>query len=69
MPLPSFLAFTGLGTGLWTALLAGAGYLVQDQYGRVAAYVGPVSNLVFVLIAAWYLYRVITHPGRQRSGR
>jgi membrane protein DedA with SNARE-associated domain len=69
MPLASFLAFTALGTGLWTTLLAGAGYLLQEQYGRVAAYVGPASNLVFVLIAAWYLYRVVTHSGRQRSGR
>lgn len=67
MPLASFLAFTALGTGLWTALLAGAGYLLQDQYGRVAAYVGPVSNAIVGLIAAWYVYRVITHPGRQRS--
>lgn len=69
MPLTRFLAFTALGTGLWTVLLAGAGYLLQDQYGRVAAYVGPVSNLVFLLIAAFYLYRVVTHPGRVRSGR
>lgn len=68
MPLASFLAFTALGTGLWTALLAGAGYLLQDQYGRVAGYVGPVSNVIFGLIAAWYVYRVVTHPGRQRSG-
>lgn len=69
MPLTRFLAFTALGTGLWTVLLAGAGYLLQDQYGRVAAYVGPVSNLVFLLIAAFYLYRVVTHPRRVRSGR
>lgn len=67
MPLASFLAFTALGTALWTALLAGAGYLLQDEYGRVADYVGPVSNVIFGLIAAWYLYRVATHPGRRRT--
>ena len=37
MPLPGFLAWTALGTGLWTALLAGAGYLLQGQYALVAA--------------------------------
>ena len=69
MPLQSFITFTALGTVIWTALLAGAGYLLQDQYGRVAGYVGPVSNAIFGIIVAAYLYRVIRHPGRQHSGR
>ncbi|HET6629372.1 MAG TPA: DedA family protein [Woeseiaceae bacterium] len=69
MPLATFLAFTALGTGLWTALLAGAGYLLQDQYGRVAGHVGPVSNVIFGAIAAWYVYRVVTHPGPSNSNR
>src|SRR4051794_21003899 len=30
MPLPSFLTWSVLGTGLWTALLAGAGHLLQS---------------------------------------
>jgi membrane protein DedA with SNARE-associated domain len=67
MPLPKFLAFTALGTALWTALLAAAGYLLQDQYRLVAGYVDPAANLVFGLIAAWYLYRVVTHPAKRRS--
>lgn len=60
MPLPAFLAWTTLGTGLWTALLAGAGYLLQGQYGLVADYLDPVSAVAVGLIAAWYLYRVVT---------
>ena len=32
MPLPRFLAWSSLGTSLWTALLAGAGYLLRSQY-------------------------------------
>lgn len=68
MPLASFLLFTALGTAIWTALLAGAGYVLQDHYGRVADYVGPVSNVIIGLIIVWYVYRVVTHPGQQPSG-
>jgi membrane protein DedA with SNARE-associated domain len=68
MPLPGFRAWSVLGTGLWTALLAGAGYLLQSQYELVAAYLNPVSTVVVVLIIAWYLYRVVTfESGDQES--
>jgi membrane protein DedA with SNARE-associated domain len=60
MPLPQFLAWSVLGTSLWTALLAGAGYLLQSQYERVSDYLNPVSTVVVVLIIGWYLYRVVT---------
>ncbi|MXQ10634.1 DedA family protein [Microvirga makkahensis] len=60
MPLPSFLAWSALGTGLWTALLAGAGYLLQSQYELVSDYLNPISTAVVVLIIGWYLYRVAT---------
>jgi membrane protein DedA with SNARE-associated domain len=60
MPLPAFLAWSVLGTSLWTALLAGAGYLLQSQYERVSDYLNPVSTVVVVLIIGWYLYRVVT---------
>jgi membrane protein DedA with SNARE-associated domain len=65
MPLPSFLAWSTFGTSLWTALLAGAGYLLQSQYGRVSDYLNLVSTAVVVLIVGWYLYRVVTF----RTGR
>lgn len=67
MPLLRFLTWTALGTLIWTSLLAGAGYLLQDQYTRVAEYMNPVSNIVLGLIAAWYLYRVVTF--RPESGK
>jgi membrane protein DedA with SNARE-associated domain len=67
MPLPSFLAWSTLGTGLWTTLLTGAGYLLQSQYSRVATYLNPVSTIVVVLIAAWYLYRVVTFRTGKRE--
>jgi membrane protein DedA with SNARE-associated domain len=67
MPLPQFLAWSVLGTSLWTSLLAGAGYLLQSQYNRVADYLNPVSTLVVVLIVGWYVYRVVTFRAETRD--
>lgn len=68
MPLVQFLAWTTLGTLIWTTLLAGAGYLLQDQYMLVSRWMNPVSNVVIGIIAAWYIYRVVTfQPGPVRD--
>jgi membrane protein DedA with SNARE-associated domain len=67
MPLPRFPAWSTLGTGIWTALLAGAGYLLQSQYERVSDYLNPVSTAVVVLITGWYLYRVVTFRANGRE--
>lgn len=67
MPLASFLAWSVLGTGCWTALLAGAGYLLQGQYELVADYLNPVSTVVVVLMIAWYLYRLATFESGEES--
>jgi membrane protein DedA with SNARE-associated domain len=50
---------------LWTALLATAGYLLQDQYQRVGEYLNPVSDVIVGLIVLGYLYRVVTFRQRQ----
>jgi membrane protein DedA with SNARE-associated domain len=63
MPLPSFLAWSALGTLGWTALLAGAGFLLQSQYELVADYLNPASTVIIALMVAWYLYRVVTFRG------
>ncbi|KAA2234954.1 DedA family protein [Salinarimonas soli] len=67
MPLPAFLLWSGLGTFVWTALLAGAGYLLQSQYETVSAWLGPVSNVIVGAIVLYYLYRVVTF--RPEGGR
>ena len=59
VPIPIFLVWTCLGTSLWTALLAGAGYWLQGEYGQVADWLNPVSNLIIGALAMWYVYRVI----------
>lgn len=60
MPLAPFLAWTAFGTALWTVLLTGAGYLLQSQYGLVADYLNPLSNVVLGLLVVSYVYRVVT---------
>ncbi len=60
MSLPRFLLFTTLGTALWTALLAGAGYWLQNQYQAVAEYLNPISTVIVGGILVIYLYRVFT---------
>jgi membrane protein DedA with SNARE-associated domain len=66
MPLLPFLAFTTVGTALWSGALAGVGYLLEEQHGRVAAYVNPVSNLVMGAVVLLYLYRVVTFRAERR---
>lgn len=59
MPLPAFTAFTALGSGLWCTLLAGAGYLLEDQYERLSAWMNPLSTGIFVLCIVAYVMRVV----------
>ena len=68
MPLPRFLAWSALGTVIWTAALAGAGFLLEGRYELVSHWVNPVSNLVVAGLAAAYLWRVATF-GRRRAAR
>ncbi len=68
MSFPSFLAFTAAGSALWIAILAGAGYLLEDNYEAVEHWVNPVSTFVVVAIVALYLYRVVRGLMKRRHG-
>ncbi|GAA5533651.1 DedA family protein [Deinococcus aluminii] len=61
MPLPKFLLYSALGSGLWASALAGAGYLLGENYDQVEQYLGPASKVIVaaVLVAAavWFLKR------------
>lgn len=64
MPTLSFLVFSTIGSAVWTAALAGAGYLLGERYELVGTYLNPVSNVVIGVLVAWYLFRVVTwKPG------
>ena len=55
-----FIAST-IGTAGWTALLAGAGYQLGQNYGEIDKILGPASTAIMVVLAAGYIYRVWTH--------
>jgi membrane protein DedA with SNARE-associated domain len=67
VPISTFLLWSSLGTALWTLLLAGAGYLLQSQYERVSEWLNPVSNVVLIGLAIWYVYRVIRFKAPEAS--
>lgn len=60
MPLPRFLAYSALGTVIWTSLLMTMGYGLGANYVRIAVWAEPVSNLVIFAIVATYLVRLAT---------
>lgn len=60
MPFGRFLLYSAIGTVIWTTLLALAGFALGQGYGRIAAFVDPVSTGVVVLIVALYLFLVTT---------
>lgn len=64
MPAPRFLVFSSLGTGGWTAALAGGGYALGARFAQVERYLDPVSTGVVALVVGLYLYRLATHGRR-----
>lgn len=65
MPRGVFFVSTTLGTALWTALLAAAGYALEHEYRRVEAWLDPVSAAVVALLVGAYLFRALR---RRRPG-
>ncbi|MEF2280331.1 DedA family protein [Deinococcus sp. YIM 134068] len=60
MPLPKFLIYSTIGSAMWASLLAGAGYLLGENYDRVEQYVGPTSRIILGLVivgAIWWFVR------------
>ncbi len=66
MSVPRFLLYTAAGSLVWIALLAGAGYLLRENYEAVERWVNPVATLVVLGIVGLYLYRLVTGLARRR---
>ena len=60
MPWPKFLLYSAVGSGIWTALLAYAGFALGERQENITGYIGPVSTVVFAVIVVYYIYRVLT---------
>ncbi len=67
MHLPSFLIWSTIGTAVWSALLALAGYVLGQNFERIEEVIGPLSSAVIILIVAAYLYRQATWHRRHRD--
>lgn len=61
MHLASFLLFTSIGAGIWTTLLAVAGYALRANFGQIGEYLDIATYIVFGTIAVLYLWRVFNY--------
>ncbi|WP_098896919.1 DedA family protein [Streptomyces sp. st77] len=59
MPLPTFLALTGLGTLIWNTVLVMSGYWLGDQWDKVGDYVGVISKAVLVVVALALAFSIV----------
>ena len=57
----NFMIASTIGTALWTAILAGAGFKLQENFHQIGNVVGPASNIVIALLVAIYFWRLLTH--------
>jgi membrane protein DedA with SNARE-associated domain len=65
MPLPRFVVYTVIGSGVWNAAFIGAGWVLDDNYDRVQGWVQPVGLVVlFALLAGIGLVAVRKVRGR-----
>jgi membrane protein DedA with SNARE-associated domain len=66
MRLKGFLLWSTLGTVIWTAALASAGWGLGKAFRDIEKVLGPLSTAVIVLIVAAYIWRQLTwrkrHP-------
>ncbi|HEX8263541.1 MAG TPA: DedA family protein [Allosphingosinicella sp.] len=66
MRLKSFLIWSTLGTVIWTAALATAGWGLGKAFRDIEKVLGPLSTAVIVAIVAAYIWRQLTwrrrHP-------
>jgi membrane protein DedA with SNARE-associated domain len=60
-----FMVWSTLGSLVWTAGLAIAGWILGTQFDRIDTVLGPLSLIVIGAIMLSYLYRVITWRRRR----
>jgi membrane protein DedA with SNARE-associated domain len=57
----TFFVASTVGTAGWTAILAGAGYKLGENYGEIDSVIGPASNAILAVLAIGYVHRLWTH--------
>ena len=61
MRFKSFFIASTIGTAIWTAILAGAGFQLQQNVAEVSDFVGPVSNAIVIVIVVGYVWRLLRY--------
>jgi membrane protein DedA with SNARE-associated domain len=59
IPRHTFYLWTTLGSALWVSVLAGAGWVLKEQYTRVEGWLEPLSWAVLALVVGAYLRRIL----------
>jgi len=57
----NFLIASTVGTLVWTAVLAGAGYRLRSDFHDIGRYLEPAADAVLVVLILAYVWRLITH--------
>ena len=57
----NFVIASTVGTAIWTALLAVAGYQLRENYTDIDQWIEPLSNIVLLLLVGGYAWRLLTH--------
>jgi membrane protein DedA with SNARE-associated domain len=67
MNVVAFLVYSTIGAGLWTSLLASAGFILGTRFENVSEYLNPASYVVLGAIVIIYLKRVFTSRGKSKK--
>ena len=60
MRLSTFMIWSTVGTLCWTLLLGLSGFMLGKQFKEIETVIGPLSIAVIVVIAAGYVWRLVT---------
>lgn len=60
MPVSRYLLWSTLGTAVWSAALAGAGYALGAGFERIEEVARPLTIGIVVLATLWYFWRQLT---------
>ncbi|MFI6059172.1 DedA family protein [Streptomyces sp. NPDC051286] len=69
MPMSIFLLLTTLGSLIWNSVLVLAGYWLGDQWDLVETYVGVISKVVLVLVAAALVLYIVVRVRSRGSAQ
>jgi membrane protein DedA with SNARE-associated domain len=72
MPMGPFLLYTTVGSGIWNAVLIGAGWLLGANWELVERYQSMLGTAVvglLVLAVAWFVGRRLLAGGRAQHRR